>query len=67
VIDLPFCFCKKAGKYARIIYELKQKFITPHCSEQNGVVEWEIRLPEEQSILRKSLETLQHANRMISN
>ena len=48
-------------------YGLKQEFITPHCPEQNGMVERVIRSLEEQCIHRQRFETLQHASRVISD
>jgi len=48
-------------------YGLKQEFITPHCPEQNGMVERVIRSLKEQCIHRQRFETLQHANRVISD
>jgi len=48
-------------------YGLKQEFITPHCPEQNGMVERVIRSLKEQCIHRQRFETLQHASRVISD
>lgn len=48
-------------------YGLKQEFITPHCPEQNGMVERVTRSLKEQCIHRQRFETLQHANRVINN
>ena len=48
-------------------YGLKQEFITPHCPEQNGMVERVIRSLKEQCIHRQRYETLQHASRVISD
>jgi putative transposase len=48
-------------------YGLKQEFITPHCPEQNGMVERVIRSLKEQCIHRQRFETLQHACRVISD
>ena len=47
-------------------YGLKQEFITPHCPEQNGMVERVIRTLKEQCVHRHRFETLQHASRVIS-
>ena len=48
-------------------YGLKQEFITPHCPQQNGMVERVIRTMKEQCIHRHRFETIQHANRVISD
>lgn len=42
-------------------YGLRQEFITPHCSRQNGMVERVIRTLKEQCAHRHRFETLQHA------
>jgi putative transposase len=47
-------------------YGLRQEFITPHCPEQNGMVERLIRTLKEQCVHRHRSETLQHASRVIS-
>jgi putative transposase len=48
-------------------YGLKQEFITPHCPQQNGMVERVIRTLKEQCVHCQRFETLQHANRVISD
>ena len=48
-------------------YGLQQEFITPHCPQQNGMVERVIRTSEEQCAHRHRLETLQHAGRIVSD
>ena len=48
-------------------YGLKQEFITPHCPQQNGMVERVIRTMKEQCIHRHRFETIQHANRVIAD
>lgn len=48
-------------------YGLRQEFITPHCPEQNGMVERVIRTLKEQCVHRQRFETLQHASRVISD
>ncbi|WP_211159983.1 integrase core domain-containing protein [Aromatoleum aromaticum] len=45
-------------------YCLRQKFITPRCPEQNGLVERSIRTFKEQCAHRHRFETLQHASRI---
>ena len=48
-------------------YGLQQEFITPHCPQQNGIVERLIRTLKEQCIHRYRFESLQHANRVLSD
>lgn len=48
-------------------YGLKQEFITPHCPQQNGMVERLIRTIKEQCIHRHRFETIQHATRIIAD
>lgn len=48
-------------------YGLKQEFITPHCPQQNGMVERVIRTLKEQCIHRHRFESIQHANRVIGD
>ncbi len=44
-------------------YGLKQEFITPHCPQQNGMIERLIRTLKEQCVHRHRFESLQHASR----
>jgi putative transposase len=55
--------------YTRLVrsYGLKQEFITPHCPQQNGMVERVIRTLKEQCVHRHRFETLQHASRIIGD
>ncbi|HUH38302.1 MAG TPA: IS3 family transposase [Spongiibacteraceae bacterium] len=55
--------------YTRLVrsYGLKQEFITPHCPQQNGMVERVIRTLKEQCVHRHRFETWQHANRVIGD
>lgn len=46
-------------------YGLKQEFITPHCPQQNGMVERVIRTLKEQCVHRHRFESIQHATRVI--
>ncbi len=46
-------------------YGLRQEFITPHCPQQNGMIERVIRTLEEQCVHRHRFETQQHASRVI--
>jgi putative transposase len=48
-------------------YGLKQEFITPHCPQQNGMVERVFRSLKEQCIHRHRFETQQHAMRVIAD
>ena len=55
--------------YTRLVrsYGLKQEFISPHCPQQNGMVERVIRTLKEQCVHRHRFETQQHAIRVISD
>jgi putative transposase len=46
-------------------YGLRQEFITPHCPQQNGMIERVIRTLKEQCVHRHRFETQQHASRVI--
>lgn len=48
-------------------YGLRQEFITPHCPQQNGMIERFIRTLKEQCAHRHRFETLQHASRVIGD
>ncbi len=48
-------------------YGLKQEFITPHCPQQNGMVERVIRTLKEQCVHRQRFESLQHAMRAVGD
>jgi putative transposase len=48
-------------------YGLQQEFITPHCPQQNGMVERVIRTLKEQCVHRHRFETQQHASRVIGD
>ncbi|MFQ1065038.1 IS3 family transposase [Bordetella trematum] len=48
-------------------YGLRQEFITPHCPQQNGMVERVIRTLKEQYAHRHRFETLQHPSRVIGD
>jgi len=49
--------------YTRMVrsYGLRQEFITPHCPQQNGMIERVIRTLTEQCVHRHRFETQQHA------
>jgi putative transposase len=55
--------------YTRLVrsYGLKQEFITPHCPQQNGMVERLIRTVKEQCTHRHRFESLQNAMRVLSD
>lgn len=55
--------------YRRMVrsYGLQQEFITPHCPQQNGLVERLIRTLKEQCVHRHRFETHQHAARVIGD
>src|SRR5690625_1983417 len=55
--------------YKRLVrsYGLEQEFITPHCPQQNGMVERVIRTLKEQCVHRHRFETQQHAMRVIAD
>lgn len=48
-------------------YGLRQEFITPHCPQQDGMVERAGRSLKEQCIHRYRFETLQHTSRVIGD
>jgi putative transposase len=55
--------------YTRLVrsYGLNQEFITPHCPQQNGMVERVIRTLKEQCVHRHRFESQQHAMRVIGD
>jgi len=55
--------------YTRLVrsYGLRQEFITPHCPQQNGMVERLIRTLKEQCVHRHRFESQQHAMRVIGD
>ena len=72
-VDRPFLLRSDNGlvftsrAYTRIVrsYGLRQEFITPHCPQQNGMIERVIRTLKEQCVHRHRFETQQHASRVI--
>ena len=56
-------------KYTALVksYGLRQEFITPHCPQQNGMIERLIRSLKEQCVHRQRFESLTHASRAISD
>jgi putative transposase len=55
--------------YTRLVrsYGLRQQFITPHCPQQNGMIERVIRTLKEQCVHRHRFEIQQHASRAIAD
>lgn len=56
-------------RYTRLVrsYGLKQEFITPHCPQQNGMVERLIRTLKEQCVHRHRFENQRHAMRVVGD
>ena len=56
-------------QYTRLVrsYGLQQEFITPHCPQQNGMIERFIRTLKEQCAHRHRFESQQHAMRVIGD
>ena len=63
--DSGLVFTSRA--YTRLVpsYGFRQEFITPHCTQQNGMIERVIRTLKEQCVHRHRFETQQHASRVI--
>lgn len=55
--------------YTRLVrsYGLQLEFITPHCPQQNGMVERVIRTLKEQCVHRHRFESQQHATRVVGD
>lgn len=74
-VDEPFLLRSDNGlvftsrAYTKLVrsYGLKQEFITPHCPQQNGMMEGLIRSLKEQCVHRHRCESLEHVNRAIGN
>lgn len=74
-VELPFLLRSDNGlvftsrSYTALVrsYGLQQEFITPHCPQQNGMVERVIRTLKEQCAHRHRFESLQHASRVIGD
>ncbi|XUP28168.1 integrase core domain-containing protein [Xanthomonas axonopodis pv. vasculorum] len=58
-----------SGDYTRLVrrYGLTQEFITPHCPQQNGMVERVIRTLKEQCVHRHRFKSQTHALRVIAD
>lgn len=56
-------------RYTRLVrsYGRQQELITPHCPQQNCMVERVIRTLKEQCVHRHRFETQQHASRVIGD
>ena len=74
-VDVPFLLRSDNGlvftsrAYTKLVrsYGLKQEFITPHCPQQNGMMERLIRSLKEQCVHRHRFESLAHASRAIGD
>ena len=74
-VPVPFLLRSDSGLvftsrvYARLVrsYGLQQEFITPHCPQQNGMVERVIRTLKEQCVHRHRFESQVHATRVIAD
>ena len=69
--SFPICYglVFTSRRYTALVrsYGLKQEFITPHCPQQNGMVERVIRTLKEQCIHRQRFDSIQHATRAIGD
>jgi putative transposase len=65
--DNGLVFTSKHFRRLTKTYGLQQEFITPHCPQQNGMVERLIRSLKEQCIHRHRFESQQHAMRIIGD
>lgn len=65
--DNGLVFTSRAYSRLARSYGLQQEFITPHCPQQNGMVERVIRTLKEQCVHRHRFETQQHAMRVIAD
>ena len=74
-VETPFLLRSDNGlvftsrKYTALVrsYGLRQEFITPHCPQQNGMMERLIRSLKEQCVHRQRFECLVHASRAIGD
>lgn len=74
-VPIPFLLRSDNGlvftsrDYTRLVrsYGLRQEFITPHCPQQNGMVERVIRTLKEQCVHRHRFESQQHAARVVGD
>ncbi|WP_424991454.1 IS3 family transposase [Fluviibacterium sp. S390] len=74
-VDEPFLLRSDNGlvftsrAYTKLVrsYGLRQEFITPHCPQQNGMMERLIRSLKEQCAHRHRFESLAHASRTIGD
>jgi putative transposase len=63
--DTGLVFTSRAYTRLARSYGLRRERITPHCPQQNGVIERVMRRFKEQGVHRHPLETQQHASRVI--
>ncbi len=74
-VEVPFLLRSDNGlvftsrKYTALVksYGLQQEFITPHCPQQNGMMERLIRSLKAQCVHRQRFESLAHASRAIGD
>ena len=62
-------FVLTSRNYTRLVrsYGLKQKLITPHCPQQDGIVEHVIRMVKVWCLHRHRFESQMHALRVIAD
>jgi len=73
-VQVPFLLRSDNGlvftsrDYTRLVRSyVQQEFITPHCPQQNGMVERVIRTLKEQCVHRHRFESQAHATRVIAD
>ncbi|GGW45491.1 hypothetical protein GCM10011452_37020 [Gemmobacter lanyuensis] len=70
-VPFPTCYGLVfiSRRYTALVrsYCLKQGFITPHCPQQNGMVERVIQTLKEHCIHRQRFDSIQHAIRTIGD
>ncbi|WP_285675101.1 integrase core domain-containing protein, partial [Paralimibaculum aggregatum] len=74
-VETPFLLRSDNGlvftsrTYTKMVrnYSLRHELITPHCPQQNGMMERLIRSLKEQCVHRQRFESLAHASRAIGN
>lgn len=75
MVNAPFLLRSDNGlvftsrKYSSLVrgYGFQPEFITPHCPQQNGMVERVIRVLNDQCVHRHRFESLTHAMRTIGD
>ncbi|MEL6205542.1 MAG: IS3 family transposase [Pseudomonadota bacterium] len=74
-VETPFLLRSDNGSvftsraYTKMVgsYGLRQEFITPHCPQQNGMMERLIQSLQEQCVHRQRFDSLAHASRAIGD